>query len=490
MKRTGPFWPCFVLLCLPACVSGDQKPTTPGDADIERLLGTDYYGVYLAEKKVGWAKLSVTRADGPTPGYIAQLEFTARFTSAGSHREVQTVQSEEFDATAPYALRGGFFRQSDGKSGREIKLTRGAKGFDGVIRSGGEVDRKQVASLDYTLADHAALSVWMRQERKPGETVKLRDLDLDKLNVGDVTAKLIATRTAATDGVKVTYHELELTYGADGVTALERYDAKEERLLSLKLGGLFELRLEPEKLAKNIDFSGDFFELGKVRVDRRLGERSRISGLVLETSGRDELNLKAGPFQAIARNDSGRHMLKLGWDYGTVSKATPEEIQNGLAETPAYPISNPKIQALAAQAVGDAQTPKEKVKRLVHFVARYIEPSYSTRPLTVLDLVQTRKGACTEYAKLYTALARAAGVPTREVAGLVYMGDDERAFGLHAWNEVVLNGQWLPVDATADQTELDPTHICFGSTVDEQGTNVVSALTKLSFRVVDVKYQK
>jgi Transglutaminase-like superfamily len=490
VKRCSPFWPCFVVLCLPACVPGDQKPSGPPDPDIERLLGTDYYGVYLAGNKVGWAKMSMTRTDGQTPGYMGQLEFTARFTAAGSQREIQTVQTEEFEPTPPYAFRGGLFRQTDGKSGREAKVTRAAKGFDAVIRSGGEIERKQVASLDYTLADHTAVFPWMRKGPKPGETLTIRDIDLDKLNVGEATCKLIATRTAATDGVKVTYHELEVTHGTDGVTTLERYDAKEERLLSLKLGGLFELRLEPEKLAKNIDFSRDFFELGKVRVDRRLGERSRISGLVLETSGRDELNLKPGPFQAVARNGSGTHMLKLGWDYGVVAKATPDEIQNSLAETPVYPINHPKIQALAAQAVGDAQTPKEKVKRLVHFVARYIEPSYSTRPLTVLDVVQTRKGACTEYAKLYTTLARAAGVPTREVAGLVYMGDDERAFGLHAWNEVVLNGQWLPVDATADETEPDPTHICFGSTVDEQGTNVVAALTKLSFRVVDVKYQK
>jgi hypothetical protein len=53
-----------------------------------------------------------------------------------------------------------------------------------------------------------------------------------------------------------------------------------------------------------------------------------------------------------------------------------------------------------------------------------------------------------------------------------------------------LNGQWLPVDAAGDQTEPDPTHISFGDTFDEQAPNMMAAFNKLSFRVVEVKYQK
>ena len=49
-----------------------------------------------------------------------------------------------------------------------------------------------------------------------------------------------------------------------------------------------------------------------------------------------------------------------------------------------------------------------------------------------------------------------------EVGGLLYMGDDTKAFGGHAWNEVVLNGVWVPIDATLNQIDLDAGHISFG----------------------------
>ena len=490
MKRSSRIWITLVLLCAPAHVWADSKRPKPPltDKDIAPLLRTDYYGAYMAGNKIGWARTSLSRLDTLPPGYGTQFEMVTRVTSLGATNDLYCLQAEEFELTAPYAFRGGSSRQVDGKFHREITVTPAITGgFDAIIRSGGETARKHLASIDYTLGDRATIAMWMRLKPKEGDTIPQWGFSFDELRAGASICKLKATRTAVTNGVPVTYHEI--TDSAKGSSSLMRYDVRGEQILSMQFSGLIELRVEPESVAKNVNFSGDFFELGKVKVDKRLGNRSRITSLILETGGHD-LNLKPGPFQAVTGNRSSANMLKLGWDYGTISKATPAEIRRNTSESPNYPTSHPKIQALAAQALGDAQTTKDKVKRLVHFVARYIEPSYRTRPLAVLDIVQTRKGACTEYAKLYTTLARAAGVPAREVSGLVYIGDDERAFGFHAWNEVVLNGQWLPVDAAGDQTEPDPTHISFGDTFDEQAPNMMAAFNKLTFRVVDVTYQK
>jgi protein-glutamine gamma-glutamyltransferase len=490
VKRSSRLCIALVLLCAPAHVSADSKRPKPPltDRDIPQLLRTDYYGAYIAGNKIGWAKMSLTRLDTLPPGYLAQLEMTVKVTAAGAKREIRTLQSEEFELSAPYTFRGGCFRRTEGNSGRETTVTRSfSGGFEAITRSGGETARKQIASIDYTLADRAAISLWVLKNPKEGDRLPQWEFSFNEFRVGMSIYKLAATRTAVANGVTLTYHEV--TDAMKSNSTLARYDAKGGQILSMQLSGLIELRVEPEAMAKNVEFGADFFELGKVKVDRRLGNCSRITSLVLETGGHD-LNLKPGPFQAVARNGSGVYTVKLGWDYGTVSKATPADIWRNLSETPDYPITNPKIQALARGAVADAQTTKEKVKRLVHFVAGYIEPSYTTRPLSVMDVVHTRRGACTEYAKLYTTLARAAGVPAREVSGLMYIGDDERAFGMHAWNEIVLNGQWLPVDAAWNQTEPDPTHISFGSTLDDQAMNTLAAFNKMSFRVVDVKYQK
>ena len=68
-----------------------------------------------------------------------------------------------------------------------------------------------------------------------------------------------------------------------------------------------------------------------------------------------------------------------------------------------------------------------------------------------------REGDCTEHAVLATALARANGVPSRIVLGLLvaFEGGALRAFG-HAWAEAHVQGSWQIADATQpEQAGLD-----------------------------------
>ncbi len=64
----------------------------------------------------------------------------------------------------------------------------------------------------------------------------------------------------------------------------------------------------------------------------------------------------------------------------------------------------------------------------------------------------TRKGVCIDYARLYAAMARAAGLDVRVVTGLGY--DGRGGYGAHAWNEVYANEEqrWIPLDSTWAKT--------------------------------------
>jgi hypothetical protein len=66
-------------------------------------------------------------------------------------------------------------------------------------------------------------------------------------------------------------------------------------------------------------------------------------------------------------------------------------------------------------------------------------------------------GDCNEHAVLFAALARAVGLPTRVVAGAVYL---DEAFLYHAWCEVWL-GRWVSVDPVLNQLPADATHLKF-----------------------------
>ncbi|MFX1509960.1 MAG: transglutaminase family protein [Promethearchaeota archaeon] len=59
--------------------------------------------------------------------------------------------------------------------------------------------------------------------------------------------------------------------------------------------------------------------------------------------------------------------------------------------------------------------------------------------------IEKRVGDCTEYAALFTALCRANKIPARLEAGYAF---DGKAWERHAWSQVWIRGQWIPVDPT------------------------------------------
>jgi len=71
------------------------------------------------------------------------------------------------------------------------------------------------------------------------------------------------------------------------------------------------------------------------------------------------------------------------------------------------------------------------------------------------DILQRGRGICTDYAILYAALCRAAGIPARFVQGIPVFtmlteGDGRLSYG-HAWVEIKLPSYgWIPIDVTAE----------------------------------------
>jgi hypothetical protein len=496
MRRLLLAWLPFAALCLfpsaPRARAEDQPPplTNLSVKEVEDALGIDWYGVYMVGKKAGFARFSLAQGTDPKrAGFVANLQITLPLVVAGAKQEMRLVQTLEFAGEPPFSLQRATAGQTGRNDDRVTQLIRKENGFEAVRTAAGTTTRKQLGPLDYTLADVVTPVVWVRREPKLGDRVTSRIIDFDKLQLEPEIRKLLSTKTSVAEGVRVNYREVQVTLPRHEVSALERYDEK-GRLLSGKLAGVIELRAEIEARAKSLEYSTDLFLLGTVTIDRPLGDAARVSGLVLEVSGKEAADIKSGPRQSVTPNESGTFTFQLGRAHGTPLKATDKDVEENLAATDDYPLSDSKVRDLVKQALKEAQTPREKVDRLVHFVANYLTPDFQTRPRSVAQLLTVRKGACTEYARLFTTLARAAGIPARDVVGFVYMGDDQRAFGPHAWNEVVLDGVWTPVDASWNETEVNATHIRCGPSRPDQVSWLASFLStfgKLSFRVVEVR---
>ncbi|MBU0549957.1 transglutaminase-like domain-containing protein [Myxococcota bacterium] len=127
-----------------------------------------------------------------------------------------------------------------------------------------------------------------------------------------------------------------------------------------------------------------------------------------------------------------------------------------LASTRFIQRDHPEIVATARAIVGDAADTLTASRRLAAWVHAHLKRAHVAGAPSALETLRAGEGDCNEHAVLFAALARAVGVPTRVVLGLVYQ---EGAWGYHAWNEVWVEGGFLSLDVTWDQHPTDVGHL-------------------------------
>ncbi len=138
--------------------------------------------------------------------------------------------------------------------------------------------------------------------------------------------------------------------------------------------------------------------------------------------------------------------------------ATPKELLPYLENREYIPASHPAVIDAAWVAVADVETKREEtnVLKALSYVAGWINQSIALVPWqgyesSALDTLANRSGDSLGQARLFAAMARTLGVPTRVCQGFItHIG---RAVN-HCWAEAWVNGQWVPVDTTVSRVGL------------------------------------
>lgn len=155
-------------------------------------------------------------------------------------------------------------------------------------------------------------------------------------------------------------------------------------------------------------------------------------------------------------------------------KTNLRKVTNDLAKTNLWQTDDPKIVELAK---------KLKTPRAIYdYVRTYLSYDYSRVAPNVerlgasLALENPKNAICTEFTDLFIAIARAAGIPTREIEGYAYTDNPQIqplslvADVLHAWPEYwdESTQNWIPIDPTWGATsgidyfnKLDLRHFAF-----------------------------
>lgn len=222
-------------------------------------------------------------------------------------------------------------------------------------------------------------------------------------------------------------------------------------------------------------------EVGLVRVTTPIPDPSKIRSLVARVKGIEPSLVAQDHRQAIT--DAANYPVEGFCVRVTAENTTEMEAVNRGGEeelNPKYLSPSLTIQSdhkdiatLGRSIVSPSDAPLVKVQKLVQWVSKNIKNS-PRESFTALSVLRAREGECQAHANLYTALARAVGIPTRIAIGLVYLPESQ-GFLYHAWAESYVR-YWIAVDPTMNQIPADATHIKMDSDEDNDGGRTVLAL--------------
>ena len=258
----------------------------------------------------------------------------------------------------------------------------------------------------------------------------------------------------------------------------------------LKEKGLLGIRLEKTtaKAARRGFAKGtsdDFTLAASVASNAVIEDATRLKKLQIEISGIDTKNIYLhGGRQTLNDNILTINLETLSDLPETINRENLEMLEKiFLAASPFIQSDHEKIQNLAQEIIGnDSDTVQAKANKLMNWVHQNIKKRPVLSLPDALSTLENRVGDCNEHAVLLAALARAAGIPARVEAGLVYLNG---RFYYHAWNLLYL-GKWITADALFGQMPSDVTHIRF-TTGAQQQLDLMGIIGRVKLKVVAVE---
>ncbi len=428
----------------------------------QRLSGEHWYQVFLNTQQVGyWHTLA--RRD-----FLGRWHFTRELRFGLSPGQpVSVAHRLTFEANPPFALSSASYRNDRRSTTEGVTFVRTADGYDAVVQRDGDSETKHL-TLSYALADYLAFESWLTTEMpEVGSVTTVPTLDFSRLSV-------VQKKYRVNDRNQTGYLVANAALLDSTITQLnDRFVP-----IELSMAGIFDLKTSSRSAALSPRSSLGFASY-YVPTDAPLLDHTKIKRLLVEVASStpvDRLFAKARQSDDVWTLELFANPLSRGLREGSE-----------LAETLQFPTSSKRVSRLAREATKGAVTDTEKLTSLTSFVHNYLSYDPNSEPVGVLTAMDRRAGDCTEFADLFTTLARSLGMPSRTIIGLAYASREEPAFAFHAWNEVAVNGIWQAVDPTWNQLRVDATHIPLPQ---DQGAalQLLTGSTNLRFKIREIAY--
>jgi hypothetical protein len=469
----------------PARKAAARAPTV---MTLERPAVPEWFGLYVLGQKAGWSKASLAVEERDGRKVLVGRAETSISAQVGPRSVTRSTYDEKVYEAKPAGRLLAFTARRTGDGGERETVGRcGPKECVVVTTAGAAREERRIPHPGETADDADA----PRLAAARRGTVLGWQLEVDRLRPKRMQARFLRRETLAAAGVEVPVSIVEeKDIGPEGDRLATRVTiADDGRVLEIRIGDIA-AKAEDETSAHRLD-KVDLFGLTRVKLKEALPQEVPAT-LQFRFRGLPEAFRAEDPRQRFASGAPGEVVV-------TVTAAPPAAAdpardaprgrapsgqQALLAPTPEIDSDAPPIRKLAAEIVGTTPGVYAASRKISSAVFERLEKAYGASRDRATEVLVSGKGDCTEHTLLFTALARAAGIPARQVHGLVFARyeDDVPALYWHAWPEVLSGSEWIALDPTFGQDVADATHIALGRGAQVDTVSLLGAL-----EVLDVK---
>ncbi len=483
-RRPRPWFAGVVIICAVAAGGcGDAEPAGRAedagpparDASLQPAVAgmppesDTWYATRVLGSKVGWQHSVVRHVEHEGKPAVRTASTSHLVMRRGSSRVEMEVRYEDLIDAA----------------GRLVRFTSEVKQMGTSIASRGRVEGGQLKIDTSTLGKTSNSSIPWRAEyggpsavehslttrpMKPGETrtikallpvfnqlgtIELAARGKESVKLPGGTFELLRIEAATTFPSGQVIRDVHWTDRAGFALKMHSEAMDSESFVTSP-----QIAQDPEGLGE-LDFNLDTAVtaeglLGRPHATRRVVYRVRLE------RGDPAAAFASGPSQQVESLD-GRtaritvHALRPGSTAGNPDAHDDPPAEDDRAPNNLVQSDNPRLAALAREAVGNEEDPWKQVLALERFVHGYVDSkNFSTAFASAAEVAEAREGDCTEHAVLLAAMARALGIPARVAIGLVYQ---DGKFYYHMWTEVHVGGRWTAVDATLAKGGIGAAHL-------------------------------
>jgi len=436
----------------------------------------EWFGIYQQDRKIGYAHSRISPEEDT---YHLYEESELDILALGSLQRVRTIINSY--SARNYLLKYFDFTLQSDMTTMKIKGAVVGKQLVLHITTGGQERTQRIPLTSYPYLSPNVKPALVLLGLEPGKKYIFPLFSPSSMNTEMATVIVESQERIKIGNSEQTVYKLRETFQGMETLAWITQDGatlREESALGYVL--LKENMIEAKKLDKRGP-AVDIIALTMIPSNPiKNSSQVRYLKAKLQGTALNDFQLE-GDWQTLIDTTVEIRMQDLPVAYRLPYRGTDQEAYlqpNALIQS-----DNKKIMAQAKQILAGESNAREAAHKLNQWVFESVQKLPVVSIPSALEVLQSRAGDCNEHTALFTALARASGIPTRMAAGIVYM---DNGFYYHAWPEVWLDG-WVPVDPTFNQFPADATHIRFVTGNLDKQSEILRLVGKLRVEVVEYK---